>query len=101
MPTFVLLLITWNDLCTVIQVLFRSFHLLILGYVSHHQEVLLFLEDIRKEIGLDYSADQLKDHVWSLLKSGQVQFCKTVKARSIFTLYYINTKRVIPCQNRW
>jgi citrate synthase len=37
-----------------------------------NQEVLLFLEKIRNEIGLDFTEQQLKDWIWAHLKSGQV-----------------------------
>ena len=37
-----------------------------------NQEVLIFLEKVVKQVGLDATDDQMKDFVWSLLKSGQV-----------------------------
>lgn len=37
-----------------------------------NQEVLIFLEKVVKSVGLDATDDQMKDFVWSLLKSGQV-----------------------------
>merc|ERR1711899_254130 len=37
-----------------------------------NQEVLVFLEKVVKQVGLDATDDQMKDFVWSLLKSGQV-----------------------------
>merc|ERR1712158_245832 len=37
-----------------------------------NQEVLVFLDGMVKEIGLEASDDQMKEFVWSLLKSGQV-----------------------------
>jgi citrate synthase len=37
-----------------------------------NQEVLVFLSKVVKDIGLDSTDDQLKDYVWSLLKSGRV-----------------------------
>merc|ERR1719472_555733 len=37
-----------------------------------NQEVLIFLEKVVKSVGLDSTDDQMKDFVWSLLKSGQV-----------------------------
>jgi len=37
-----------------------------------NQEVLIFLEKVVKNVGLDATDDQMKDFVWSLLKSGQV-----------------------------
>ncbi len=37
-----------------------------------NQEVLLFLNSTVKDIGAEPSDDQLKDYVWSLLKSGRV-----------------------------
>lgn len=37
-----------------------------------NQEVLVFLNSVVKDIGLDSTDDQLKDYVWSLLKSGRV-----------------------------
>jgi len=37
-----------------------------------NQEVLLFMEKVVKAVGLDATDDQMKEFVWSLLKSGQV-----------------------------
>lgn len=37
-----------------------------------NQEVLIFLKKLQKEIGKDFTKDQLKDFVWKQLKSGQV-----------------------------
>merc|ERR1712198_188608 len=37
-----------------------------------NQEVLIFMEKFVKAVGLDATDDQMKDFVWSLLKSGQV-----------------------------
>merc|ERR1719517_393021 len=37
-----------------------------------NQEVLIFMEKVVKDIGLDATDDQMKEFVWSLLKSGQV-----------------------------
>lgn len=37
-----------------------------------NQEVLIFLTNIKNELGLDYTPQQLEDYVWGLLKSGQV-----------------------------
>merc|ERR1719394_370618 len=37
-----------------------------------NQEVLIFMEKVVKAVGLDATDDQMKDFVWSLLKSGQV-----------------------------
>jgi len=37
-----------------------------------NQEVLIFLEKVVKSVGLDATDDQMKDFIWSLLKSGQV-----------------------------
>lgn len=37
-----------------------------------NQEVLLWLEDLYKQIGSSYTKDSLKDFVWSTLKSGKV-----------------------------
>jgi len=37
-----------------------------------NQEVLLFLNKVVKDIGFNYTKDQLKDWIWKLLKSGQV-----------------------------
>jgi len=37
-----------------------------------NQEVLIFMEKVVKAVGLDATDDQMKEFVWSLLKSGQV-----------------------------
>merc|ERR1712141_314054 len=37
-----------------------------------NQEVLVFLSNVVKDIGLDSTDEQLKEYVWGLLKSGQV-----------------------------
>ena len=37
-----------------------------------NQEVLVFLQKVVDQVGLDSTDDQMKDFVWSLLKSGQV-----------------------------
>merc|ERR1711931_373628 len=37
-----------------------------------NQEVLVFMEKVVKAVGLDATDDQMKEFVWSLLKSGQV-----------------------------
>jgi citrate synthase len=37
-----------------------------------NQEVLVFLKKLQKEIGANFTKDQLKDFVWKQLKSGQV-----------------------------
>jgi len=37
-----------------------------------NQEVLIFLQKVVSQIGLDATDDQMKDFVWGLLKSGQV-----------------------------
>lgn len=37
-----------------------------------NQEVLIWLEKLRKEVGDKYTEDQLKDFIWKTLKSGQV-----------------------------
>ena len=39
-----------------------------------NQEVLVFLSKVVKDIGLDASDEKIKEYVWSLLKSGQVNF---------------------------
>merc|ERR1739847_177225 len=37
-----------------------------------NQEVLVFMEKVVEAVGLDATDDQMKEFVWSLLKSGQV-----------------------------
>jgi len=37
-----------------------------------NQEVLVFLEGVVKDVGLDASDDQMKEYIWGLLKSGRV-----------------------------
>jgi citrate synthase len=37
-----------------------------------NQEVLVFLDSVVKDIGLESSDDEIKDYVWGLLKSGRV-----------------------------